>query len=261
MKGHIDIYRPLLEVVNDALWDCQLSQHEQGRFLRFGQKYAEECHFDHLRDIRSVEVNLTPWKAIELPVDAVDWVAVGIQNGNDVMTFINDKKQALLFDKVNGVKQPLADPSYASNLSDIPIEAGFTFPFLNYSMGAGKIFGLRVHDNGLGYVTENRNKDSNELQFKFTLPSTVGPIYLTYISNLWDPKEETLIHPYFAEYIVAGIKREYYGHRPGEGQLLDFAQKEFDRQYLKLLDRSWDLTVEDVLEMIKNQWTMTPKIP
>lgn len=261
MKGNIETYRPLIEIVNDALSDVGESQHKQFQFLRFAMKYAEEIHLDHAKDVRTIRVNLTPWKAITLPVDCVSWVACGIQNGNDVMTFINDKKQALVFDEVDGVKQPNANPTYGCSLSDIPVESGFRFPFLNYASGSGKIFGLRVHDNGLGYVTENRNKDSNELQFRFTMSSTVGPIYLTYISNLWDPKEETLIHPIFAEYIVAGTKREYYGHRPGEGQLLAFAEKEFDRQYNRILDHAWDLTVEDVLETIKNQWTMTPKIP
>lgn len=265
MKGNKETYRCLIEVVNDALSDVGESQHKQYQFLRWGMKYCEEQYVDFNPDIRTINVNLKPWKAIELPSDCLEWCAFGIQNGNDVMTFVNDRKMALQFtENAKGVQQPNLDPSYYPNLFALPTMSDFSFPFLNYNYvgeDRGKIFGLRVKDNGLGYFSENKNKDSNEIQFRFSCPSTVGPIYLMYLSNLWDPKEETLIHPFFAEYIVAGIKREYYGHRPGEGQLLDFAEKEFDRQYLKLLDRKWEFSVESILEYIKSSWTMTPKIP
>lgn len=264
MKGHKNTYRPLLEIVNDALTDCQESQHQQLRFLRWAMKYAEEQHTDFNLDIRTVNVNLTPWKAITLPDDCVDWIAFGIQNGNDVMTFVNDRKIATVFNEIDGVKKPNTNPSYAlPEFNTLPTMSDFAFPFLNYNnLGEdrGKIFGLRVKDNGLGYFTENRNKESNEIQFKFSCPSTIGPIYLMFLSNLWDPKEETLIHPFFAEYIVAGCTKEYYAKRAGQGPLYQIAKDEFDRQYLKLLDRKWEFSVEAILEILKNENTLTPKI-
>ena len=156
MKGHRQTYRPLIEIVNDSLTDVGESMHQQFRFLRWGMKYAEQQHFDYNLDVRTVEVNLKPWKAIELPEDCVSWIAFGIKNGSDVMTFVNDRKMAMIYDEVDGEKQPNANPTYSPDLSSVPL-SDLQFPFLNYLGGnKGQIFGLRAKDNGLGYFNENR---------------------------------------------------------------------------------------------------------
>lgn len=266
MKGHVDIYRKLSEIVNDALDDVQAGMHWQYRFTRWAMKYAEEIHFDHAKDVRTVEVNFKPWKAIELPQDCVDWVLVGIQNGEDIMTFTKDERIAMLFQKdSNGQLMPNNPPTYETDGGAIPFEGDYMWPWINLThLGEdpGRMFGLRVKSNGFGYFTENRNKDISELQFSGSDIDTTQKVYLMYISNLFSPTEETLIHPYHAEYIVAGIHREFYRHKPNvTGIEKQQAEAEFDRQYLKVLDRSWDLRVEDIYEYLKARYQMTPRIP
>jgi hypothetical protein len=267
MKGNTKTYRKLIEIVNDALSDYQLGQQHQFQFLRWGMKYAEELHFDHLRDIRTVRLNMQPWKAVELPSDCVDWVAVGLQYGSDIAVFANEKNIALEFDLDPTTNQqlPNSEPSYLLDESRMPEVSDAVFPFLNLSAlgeDAGNKFGLMVKDNGLGYVTENTNKDVNELQFKGSNIKTDSQVYLMYISNLWDPSEETLIHPEMAEYIVAGISKEYVQRKATiSGIEKQMTKDEFDRQYLKVLDRTWELTVADVIEYVKQSYRMTPKIP
>ncbi len=265
MKGNQKTYRKLSEIVNDALDDVAAGMHWQYRFTRWGMKYAEELHFDTLRDIRTVLVNFKPWKAIELPDDCVDWCFVGIQNGEDIMTYINDPHTALEFakDEANELL-PNQVPTYFGDHSMNPGNGDYMYPYMNLTPTGedpGKLFGLRVKYNGLGYFTENSNKDINELQFKGPDIDVTQQVYLTYISNIWDPKEETLIHPMLAEYIVAGILKEYYKHKPGLGFQVSEANAEFDRQYWKVIDRNWDLRVEDVYEYFKYRYQLTPRIP
>lgn len=266
MKGNKATYRPLGELVEDALTDNGLGMQHRFQFFRWAQKYAEELHFDHLRDIKTVRLNMQPWKAVELPSDCVDWVAVGLQYGSDIAVFVNDHKIALEFDLGNTNQQlPNADPTYLLDESRMPEVSDSIFPFLNLSAlgeDAGKIFGLVVKDNGLGYVTENTNKDVNELQFKGSYIDTTNQVYLQYVSNLWDPKEETLIHPIMAEYIVSGINKEYSARAKNmTGFDKQMAVEEFNRQYLRVLDHSWQYTVDDILEYFKSQYRMGPKIP
>lgn len=272
MTGNKLTWRPLMEIINDALTDCQGGMHRQFQFLRWGQKYAEELSFDFSRDIRTVKLNFKPWKSIELPVDCIDWVLVGIQDGEDVKTFVKDDYIPLIFQQdatKNNQFLPNQPPSYSSDLTQLPTQADYMFPYLNLtSLGEdpGKLFGLVVKDNGLGYFTENRNKDVSELQFSGRDIDLTKPVYLMYVSNIWDPKKETLIHPYQAEYIVAGTLKEYEKSRlsAGNGNGLAFkaASDEFDRQTLKIIDRRWDLRVEDIYEhLFKRGYQMTPKIP
>lgn len=266
MKGNTQTYRKLSELVNDALLDNGLGMQHEFQFMRWGMKYAEELHFDHLRDIRTVRLNMQPWKAVELPSDCVDWVAVGVQYGSDIATFVNEKNIALEFDLDPDTQQqlPNAEPTYNVDESRLPELADGVFPFLNLSAlgeDTGKLFGLTVKDNGLGYVTENTNKDVNELQFRGNWVKTSNPVYLMYISNLWDPQAETLINPMMAEYIVSGVNKEYTSRAKNvSGFAKQAAKEEFDRQYNRILDLKWELSVDDILEYIKSQYRMTPKI-
>lgn len=267
MKGHRNTYRTLTEIVNDALSDNELGQHQQFRFMRWGMKYAEEVHFDHLRDIRTVRLNMQPWKAVELPKDCVDWVAVGLQYGSDIAMFTNDKNIALEFDldTTNGQQLPNSEPNYNLEQSQVLEDGSAFIPFLNISSlgeDTGRLFGLQVKDNSLGYFTENTNKDVSELQFKGNLINTANHVYLMYISNIWDPEEETLIHPMMAEYIVAGINKEYTSRKTNLSSFeKDAAADEFTRQFYRLQDNKWELSVADVLEYFKVGYRMGPKIP
>jgi hypothetical protein len=271
MRGSKSQYRLLSEVANDALDDVGEGMHRQYQFIRWAMKYAEELHVDFNRDIRTIRVNWKSWQAIELPSDCWDWILVGVQNGQDIMTFVKDDNIALYFDKDpnnNNQKLPNKQPTYLQDITQLPTMADYMFPYLNltpWGEDPGKLYGLVVKDNGLGYFTENRNKDVSELQFSgpFLNINMDKPVYLMYLSTIWDPKEETLIHPFQAEYIVAGILKEYYHH----SKTASIAQKEeskaeFERQTLKVMDRNWDLRLEDIYQWLFYQgYQMTPKIP
>jgi len=271
MRGSKLTYRPLMEIVNDALNDVGETMHRQFQFLRWAEKYAEEIHFDFNKDIRTIRVNWKPWLAIQLPDDAIDWISVGIENGSDVMTFVKDDNIALYFDKDpnnNNQKLPNPQPTYMQDITQLPTQADYMFPYLNLTpLGEdpGKLYGLVVKDNGLGYFTENRNKDVSELQFAGTFLNInlQKPVYLMYLSNIWDPKKETLIHPFQAEYIVAGILKEYYHHsKTASVSQKEDSKEEFRRQTLKIMDRNWDLRLEDIYQWLFYQgYQMTPKIP
>lgn len=270
MKGNLKTYRKLSEIVNDALDDVGAGMHWQFRMMRWGMKYAQELHMQHLRDVRTVKVNFKPWKAIELPDDCVDWVMVGIQNGEDIMTYVNDPHTAVEFDKdeTTGEFLPNLPPTYFSDATNQPQSGDYMFPFMNLTPAGedpGKLFGLRVKYNGLGYFTENPNKDVNELQFKGPDIDTTQQVYLMYISEIWDPQAETLIHPAHAEYIVAGATVEYEKARlsAGNGNVAscELADKEFTRQYWAVIDSKWDLRVEDIYEYFKSGYQLTPRIP
>lgn len=265
MKGNPAVYRTLSEIVDEALLDLGLGVHWRERCLRFGIKYAEQLFQDGYQPaFITKEVNILPYKAIELPVDCVDWISVGIRNGHDVMTFIKDRSIALVFDKVDGLKQANLDPDYMDNfVTGLDLSDSAT-PFFNFTSNLsplgenpGRLFGLLVKDNGLGYFTENINKDVAELQFKFNVAAGTK-IYLTYETSGFNQDGETMIHPYFAEYVVEGIKYMVARASRNKGDL-QVSSFELEKQYIRILDKKWEWSTEDITEYLKSAYGTYPK--
>jgi hypothetical protein len=266
MKGSSAIYRPLSEIIDEALLDSQDGIHWRERYTRWAIKYAEEIFQDGwCPQIKTIEVEVKPWKAIQLPADCYDWIFVGVRNGHDVMTFIHDRTIATVFDKdEEGLKEANATPEYQDGFVPDPTLSDTVVPFYNLinnfnelGENRGQLYGLLVKENGLGYFTENKNKDVSEIQFKFNLASGTK-VYLMYITTGFEPNGETMIHPDYAEYIVAGIHRERQSKSRDKSGLA-WTEKEFERQQLRMLDKKWIYSTEDITEYIKSGYSSTPK--
>lgn len=265
MKGNRATYRPLSEIVQDALTDNNCGNHEYFRFLRWGIKYAEELKYDFVRELKTVELTMKDWKAIQLPDDCVSWVSVGMKSGEKVITITKSNKIALTHDYSNNNKvensknQPIIDYATQGN--------GYYYgiiPFLNinsYGEDTGRLFGMTEKETNMIRVTENTNGSINELQFSGG-DSISKKIQLTYISTAIDPSQETFISPLFAEYIVAGINTEYHKFKPNTSAFtIANMENELQRQYFRVLDHSWDMSVDDVMEYLRYGYSLTPRTP
>lgn len=265
MKGVITIYRPLSEIVSEALLDSGEGAHWFERYSRWAIKYAEEIFSDWCPQVKTVELSITPWKSIQLPADCYDYIQVGVRNGHDVMTFVHDRTIATVFDKdENGQKVANSQPNYLDDFLPDPTLSDTIVPFFNLTNtltplgeNPGKLFGLLVKDNGLGYFTENKNKDVSELQFKFKVASGTK-VYLMYITSGFSPDGETMIHPDYAEYIVQGIHRERQSKSRDKSGLA-WTEREFERQRLRMLDKKWEYSTEDITEYLKSGYSLTTK--
>lgn len=264
MKGNSKTYKTLTQIVSEALMDTQESDVKKEQYMRYALKYFDEINFKKGVDIKTVSLKMKPWKAIELPNDCIDWITVGIQCGEDIKTFVKDTYSvALLHEKdESGVKKPNKPcPDYYA-ISDWPVWDDATVPLYNLTSSGedpGRLFGLMVKDNGLGYLTENKNKDSCEIQFRGDIPANSN-IYLQYMSSGINPCGETLVHPYFKEYIIAGIhvERLRHGSRT-EAWRLEDAKEELNRQHILMQDYTWEWSVEDIMEILRSGYGLYPK--
>ena len=266
MKGNATQYRPLSEIVSEALLDSGEGSQWFERYLRWAIKYAEEIFDDGwVPQVKTVELSTTLWKAIQLPADCIDWVLVGIRNGHDVMTFVHDRTIATVFDKdADGVQEPNVEPEYLDGYVPDPTLSDYVVPFYNLANNfsvlgenPGKLSGLLVKDNGLGYFTENKNKDVSEIQFRFNIAAGTK-VYLMYITSGFSVEGETMIHPYYAEYIVQGIHRERQSKSRDKSGLA-WTEQEFTRQYYRMLDKKWEYSTEDITSYIMSGYSSTPK--
>lgn len=262
MKGHTDTYLSLNEIANAALLDLGESSHRKEQFLQWAIRYYKRYRMDMAREVVTKQVKLTPWKSIILPNDTVDWLAVGIHDGLVLKTFVNSGRDITPRDCACDEDAP-ATTTY-SNI-DYGDE-GFTFWGCSpYGEDPGKMFGLMLKDNGLGYFTPNYNQRVNEIQLNSTKVSSTDKIFLMYLSTLFDPAYDAVVHPYAEEMINKGIHFENLKHKQAAGDrritgdMVALAMKERDDEICLLAERRWDLSVETIIEVARSGNRQTPK--
>lgn len=262
--GHKLTYATIDEIVKGVCLDLFEGAQREIQYTHWAIKYINRWHMDCAREIKTIKLKMTPWKSIELPDDCVDWVAVGIQDGNLIKTFVHNRDIAVAYDKdANGQKIYNEDP--ADPINDIincnTDQSNGVWNFMNYApYGAdpGRLFGLRMRDNGLGYFTEIRNEGSCEIQLRTNLASTTT-IYLQYLATAVTPDKETLIHPYAKEMIAKGVHLERAIHVKDKG-MYGIAKSEFDEEFNRTIDRQWDYNIEEIMEWMDEGKRMTPHI-
>lgn len=263
MKGNPKTYRTIKQIVSSSLLQNQESDNKREQMTEFALKYFDEVQFKHGVDIKTTQLNLKPWKAIQLPDDCVDWVCIGIQCGELIKTFVNAPyAPAFLFtNDDDGVPQANQPIDYSSaNLETMDLSTN-VIPFFNVSpLGEdpGRLFGLMVKDNGLGYFSENKNKDVAEIQFKGNIDLNTK-IYLQYLTDGMNPSGETVVHPYFANWIIAGVDMERCKTNKDVAWRFEAAVAEFNRQTMNVLDYIWEWSTEDVVELLKSGYGNYPK--
>jgi hypothetical protein len=267
MKGNKNTYATIGYIVNSVCIDLGEGKQRGEQYLKWAIDEANRFHFDHAKEVKTVDVTLTTWKAIQLPIDCVDWIKIGVQFDNRLLAFVN-KRSPTMNDNLAIHHQVNTNGFPINNTDPVYDGSAYNYPFINYCgdyyrgkghfyNGSGQLFGLAVKDNGFGYFTENRNGDRRELQLRTTVQSNT-PCVLEYLSDGWNPSEETLIHPYAVERIEAGIhyRRLKHDNKPG----VDLAWRDYLLACDRLTDRQWNYTVEDILEAMNQGYVLTANV-
>lgn len=258
MKAHSNQLLSIVELADKALFDLLESSHRKEQFIHWAIDYYRKYRMDMAREVKTVRLDMTPWKAIVLPKDCVDWILLGIPNGQSIDTF---------------TKKHLAVRDCACE-GDEPTEAVYTpevgsegYQFYNLTEcgeDAGKMYGLAVKDNGLGYLHPNPNQYVDEIQLSTHVPAGTRP-YLMYLSTLFDPSRDSVVHPYAEDMIRAGIhyrnlqRKRQAGNRNISPQDIRDAKNELDEEICLLAERRWDLSAEDIMELSRSGFSLSPK--
>lgn len=260
MKGHSSQYLTLNELANSSLHDLGESSHRREQFLHWGLDYYKKLRMDVAREVKTISLGMTPWKSVILPEDCVDWIAWGIKSGEMIKTFVNDNRIAPRSDAQNN-EEPSA-PTFDN--VDLSAEGVVFYNFTEYGEDAGKLYGQLIKDNGLGYFNPNKHQGVDEIQLSASVTSGTR-IYLMYLSTLFDPTRESVVHPYAQFYIRYGIHYENLKHkrRAGDrkitGDMVKEAKQELDDELCQLVERRADWNIESIIEASREAYRLTPK--
>lgn len=236
-------------IVRSALMDIgtDLSRYEQ--FKHWAIEGYRMFHFDHAKEVKTIKLELTAWKAVELPIDFVDYAMIGVVVDNKVEVFTNDNRISLYHhdaDPLDGDPDDREAPTSES-----------TYHFYNVTSrgeDAGQLYGLAVKDNGVGYFKMNRER--REIQFT---PHVDGDteIYMEYISDGYDPCETTMVNVYAARLIKLFIHwQRHEFSKSSTGMERERAKDMYDKELFKVQSRLLDITVADVLEAARDGYRL-----
>lgn len=252
MKAHSSQLVSVLEIVNKALLDLTEGAHRKEQFILWAIDWLRRLKMDLAKEIKTVKLQMTPWKSIILPEDCVDWYLIGVRNGQTLMAFT---KKSLLPRDCSQEKDAPTEASYTAD--QISGEGVSFFGYTEYGEDPGKLFGLLEKDNGLGYFDPNSNERVNEIQLSTHIDAGTE-ILLLYLGTLFNPRVDSVIHPYLEDVIRAGIHYENLKHRRRSGNrsitgdMVREAKDELDEEICKAAERRWDLRADDIIEIARN---------
>ena len=237
-------------IIRSALMDIGAGMERYEQFRHWSIEGYRMFYFDHAKEIKTIKLELTAWKAVQLPIDFVDYAMIGVVVDNRIEVFTNDNRISLY--------HPDADPLDGDpDAREAPETTDSTYYFYNVtSQGedAGQLYGKTVTDNGIGYFKMNRER--REIQFS---PHVDGDteIYMEYISDSYDPCNTTMVNVYAARLIKLFIHwQRHEFSKSSTGMERERAKDMYDKELFKVQSRLSDITVADVLDAARDGYRL-----
>lgn len=246
--------------IRSAIIDIGAGMERFEQFKNWAIEGYKELHFDVIQEIKTVQLDLTAWKAIELPTDFVDWVMIGSVVDYQIRVFTNDNRISLYHDDLDPVD---GDPDARDGDNSDPVDTTANQLYFwnttnQYGEDTGQLYGMTVKHNGQGYF--KLNNERNEIQFSPAIDGDTK-IYLEYISNGYDASVATAIHEYAGRCIKRYIHWQRLLHSKSSPL---WERREAERlyyvEYNKVVTRLNKITVEDVLDCARDAYRLVGSI-
>lgn len=253
-------------IVRGALMDVGAGLERFETFLHWGLAGYKKFRMDVSQEIKTVELPLTAWKAIELPPDFTDWIMIGVRVNGMVRVFTNDDSIALYFDDVapqdgfpdvQKVTDPFTlDPTQVDPANPFVPQTLYFWGLTSRGEDSGELYGLSVKGNGVGYY--KFNSERQEIQFSPTLAANTK-IYLEYLSDGYNPTQKTMVHTYAEDAIRLYVhwQRMKFSKSYGVGEVRE-ARADYYAELNRTVTRLNKITVADVLECARDAYKLTP---
>lgn len=245
-------FTTLDKIVRSQLLNNQYPIHWYVQFMKFASDGVRELSFDTLRIINSVLLEVNSYKAIDLPCDFVDWISVGIQQGQYIQPLVTSPSINRLFhyDSAGDITpypdQFKEDDEKNGNIDGIGF-LGYNWVTWNeYNEPIGRLYGLGNFAGSNGFIVlPERN------QIQLDNASCAKCIVLQYISDGQQCNSATMINSYAIKTIQSYITWQYKLHSRSysDGQAQE-SERIYNNDHRILRGRMNDLSITD----IKNLW-------
>jgi hypothetical protein len=246
------------KIVRKYLMDLGMGLERYEQALMWGQDCYRDFRMDMSREIKTVELTLTAWKAIEWPDDYIDWTLIGVRRNGRLYVFSNDDEIPLFFDRDEATDPlPNIETFTQDDLSLVDATAQ-CFNFRNFNgqgSDEGRIFGLGAKSNGVGYYRVNHER--REIQLNPIIDAST--VYLEYICDGYNPCSKTLVPIYASQMIRDFIhwKRLKHSKSASRAEVKD-AKDDYWAEFRRVQTRMDNTTIADIVEAAVDGYSGAP---
>lgn len=244
-------------IVDHVLFKKGLPERWYQWFLEMALWHLRELQLDVWQDVKTVYLQVTSRRTVVLPGNFVDWTKVGIKTGQYFITLgVNDRLNQLQRDPDN--------PDFVARLFSQELPNGLNlnnyvgYYFYNYNGSMFRSIGSGFRTKGMFRVHFNGNV--KELILDYDYPYDY--VYLEYITDGFDPCGETVVDPYFADYLVKGMEFSWEEEKEQNRTEASIARRgrAFSIAKRNVLGRKNDLDPQTLLNISRSGFRFTPKV-
>ena len=244
--------------IRNAIMDIGAGMERYEQFKKWAIDGYRKFHFDLAAEIKTVQLELTAWKAIELPIDYVDFVMIGVVYNGDIRVFTNDDRISLYHEDADPIDGDPDDAPADGVLPETTTERRYFYNITSRGEDAGQLYGLTVKSNGVGYY--KMNPERREIQFSPHVRADTL-IYLEYISDGIDPCEKTVVNVYAAKLIELYINwQRHFFSKSSTMAEKKMAEDIYYNEYRIVQTRVQPITFEDVLEVARDGYKLVQSL-
>lgn len=246
-------HNKITSIVDHVLFKKTLPEAWFQWMLEMGLWYLRELKLDVHQQVQAKLFEVTNRKTVILPTGFVDWVAVGAQVGQYyVLMGVNDK--------LNVLPRENNSSNYVSGLLSQNLPNG-----LNANSYTGYNFSNGTFFCGGGFYTKGSFKYHDAGTYKELILDYDYPyshIYIEYITDGFEPCGDTIVDPYFADYIKKCMEFEWEQEKEPNKTMQSIRNRgvAMEVALTKCRGRKNDLDPTTMINIQRSQTRFTPHI-
>lgn len=244
-------------IVDHVLFKKTLHESWWQWMLEMGLWHLRELKLDTWQDVKTELLAVTDRKTVILPDDFIDWVIVGIPVGQYAVS-LGLNTQLKLTDRTT------SDSTVAGLLSQ-NLPSGLDFAaYGGYYLSNFRGSSIPCVGSGLninkGSFRVLENKTYKELLLDYDFNQT--HVYLEYITDGFEPCGETILHPYFCDYVKKGMEFSWEEEKnPSRTEAsIDRKAKDLRDAWRLVRARKNNLDPQTIINLTRQQTRFTPHI-
>lgn len=244
-------------IVDHVLFKKTLTDHWFQWFLEMGLWHLRELKLDTWQDVKTELIEVSDRRTVILPPGFQDWVVVAIPVGQYAVTLgINSKLKLGNRSTSDTIVKGLLSQNLPTGL-DFEAYGGYTLHNFNRSSVQCVGQGLNIQKGTFRFVD---HKTYKELLLDYDFNQT--HVYLEYITDGFDPCGETILNPYFCDYVKKGMEFswEEEKNRSRTEASIERKAKDLRDAYRLVRARKNNLDPQTIINLTRQQTRFTPHI-
>jgi hypothetical protein len=260
MSANKNNYNKLSAIVDQFLIENDLHNGMFPKSLAWAMRGLRELSLDVAQDVKTELLDVTDRKTVILPDSFCDWVKVAAQKGQYAITLgVNADLTSL--------PRTINSPSVSGLLSQhLPNGISFDayssafggYQFLNFN--GSTVFGIGSGLPAKGYFKVLDDGCCKQLLMDYDY--SLSKVYLEYITDGIDPCGETVVSPYFYDYLIKYISHEYEkknNPKASESSIFRTGEDVYWAEK-RIRSRKNNLDPKTLLDLTRQETRLTPHI-